>query len=64
MSAQFGGNKRAHRIPMIDAAEDDALTDWRRHLHFNPGTRSAIKRQYNKRQRRVLRRMCWIHLWN
>lgn len=39
---------------MIDGAEMDALTRWKNYLHWNPGERKAIKRQYNKRQRRML----------
>jgi len=51
----IGGSKRAHRVPMIDGAEMDAFTRWKNYLNWNPGERKAIKRQYNKRQRRMLK---------
>lgn len=41
---------------MIDGDEMDALTRWKRYLHWAPGERKRIKRQYNKRQRRELQR--------
>jgi len=49
------GHKKAHRIPMIDGDEMDALTRWHKYLHWEPGERKRIKRQYNRRQRRALK---------
>lgn len=40
------------RIPMIDGDEHDALTRWKKYIHFRPGERKRIKRKYNKRERR------------
>jgi hypothetical protein len=39
-------------IPMISGDEHDALTRWRRFLHWRPGLRARVKRGYNKRVRR------------
>jgi hypothetical protein len=39
-------------LPMKTGAEHDALTRWRRFLHWRPGVRALIKRGYNKRVRR------------
>ena len=47
--------KRAHIIPMAGGDEFDALTRWRYFLHWKPGTRKAIKRGYNRRQRAQVR---------
>lgn len=41
------------RIPLIDGAEHDALTSWRKVLKFRSGERKAIKRQYNRRFRKA-----------
>lgn len=41
------------RIPMIDGDEQDALTKWRRYLHWRSGERSRIKRKYRRRERRM-----------
>lgn len=45
-------------IPMINGDEYDALTQWKRFLHWRPGERKAIKRRYNKRVRRRGREEC------
>lgn len=45
-----------NRIPFIDGEEQDALTRWKRYLHWKPGERKRIKRQYNKRIRRNTKR--------
>jgi len=42
-------------VPMIDGDEYDAMTGWRRLLHWRPGERKAIKRKYNRRVRREAR---------
>ena len=47
--------KRAHIIPMTGGDEYDALTCWRHVYHWKPGTRKAIKRGYNRRQRAMLK---------
>jgi hypothetical protein len=52
--------KRAHTIPMTSGNEYDALTGWRHVYHWKPGTRKAIKRQYNRRQRTA--ELSWIRL--
>lgn len=41
-----------HREKMIDGPEYDALTRWKNYLHWNPGVRKRIKRQFNKRVRK------------
>lgn len=46
---------RAHTIPMRGGDEYDALTRWKRYLHWRSGERKRIKRGYNRRQRRALR---------
>jgi len=42
------------RIPLI-ADEFDAMTGWRRWLHWRAGERAAIKRRYRRRLRRWLK---------
>ena len=42
-----------HRGRLHGAAEWDALTMWRKHLHWKPGEIKIIKRRYNKRQRKI-----------
>lgn len=37
---------------MINGYEYDALTKWRRVMHFKAGTRARIKRAYRRRERR------------
>ncbi len=44
------------RIPMIDGDEYDALTKWRKVLHFKAGARARIKRRYRRRERRIGKR--------
>lgn len=43
-------------LPMKTSGEHDALTRWRRFLNWRPGVRAAIKRGYNKRVRREVKR--------
>lgn len=44
---------RHDRIPLKSADEYDALTRFRRFLRFRPGLRKSIRRGYNKRVRRL-----------
>ncbi len=44
-----------HRGRMSNGRECDALTRWKNVSHWNPGERGKIKRQYNKRQRKLWR---------
>jgi hypothetical protein len=46
---------RRHELPMKSADEHDALTRWRRFLHWRPGVRRQIKKGYNKRVRRAVK---------
>jgi hypothetical protein len=46
------------RIPLKGGAEYDALTKAKRVHNFRRGERKAIKRQYNKRFRKVAK--CWL----
>jgi len=43
----------AKRIPMNSGDEYDALTRWKRYVHWRPGERKRIKRRYNRRARRL-----------
>ena len=45
-------------IPMKNGDEYDALTKWKRFLHWKPGERKRIKRGYNKRVRQQGRKEC------
>jgi hypothetical protein len=40
-------------IPMKGGDEYDALTRWKKYLHWSPGQRKAIKRGYRRRCRRL-----------
>ena len=40
------------RIPLRSGGEYDALTRWRRVLHWRAGERRYWKRQYRRRERR------------
>ena len=40
-----------HRDPMKSGDEYDALTGWKRLLHWRPGERKKIKRRHNRRLR-------------
>lgn len=40
------------RLPLKSGDEYDALTGWRRVLHWRAGQRAAIKRRYRRRERR------------
>lgn len=42
-----------HKGRLANAREWDALTQWKNVTHWKPGERKAIKRQYNKRQRKL-----------
>lgn len=44
-------------IPLKGGDEQDALTGWRRFYHFKPGTRKEIKRKFNKRVRRFIKKI-------
>ena len=46
-----------HRLPLSGGVEQDALTGWRRCLHWRAGERRWAKRKYNRRLRQVVRRM-------
>lgn len=46
---------RSHNIPMSGGDEFDAFTGWRYLLNWEPGERKELKRQYNRRQRRMLK---------
>lgn len=48
---------KAHVIPMRGGEETDMLTRWRHVLRHDRGRSRAAKRAYNRRQRRVLRKM-------
>jgi hypothetical protein len=41
------------RIPMKSGDEYDALTSWRKVLHWRAGERARIKRHYRRRERRI-----------
>lgn len=43
----------AKRIPMKSGAEYDALTRWKKFLHWAPGERKKIKQKYNRRERKL-----------
>lgn len=45
-----------HFTPMRTGDEYDALTGWRRLLHWRAGERAKVKRLYRRRERRVLNR--------
>jgi hypothetical protein len=47
-----------HRGELKDGDEWDALTRARRFYHWRPGELRAIKRRYNKRQRKEARFEC------
>ncbi len=42
------------RVPMTDADEYNALTRAKKFYHWRPGQRKAIKRRFNRRERRFL----------
>ena len=44
-------------IPMNSGDEHDALTRWRRFLHWKPGERVRIKRGFRRRVRRLAKRL-------
>lgn len=43
----------AKRIKLIDGDEQDALTPYKRHVHWHAHARKRIKRKYNRRERRT-----------
>ena len=44
---------------MIDGDEIDGLNRCKRYIKWKPNTRKAIKRKYNKRQRKQARAILW-----
>jgi hypothetical protein len=40
-------------LPLKGGDEYDALTRWKRLLHWRPGIRAWMKRKYNKRVRKA-----------
>ncbi len=44
------------RIPMKSGDEFDALTNWRKVMHFKAGARARIKRRFRRRERRLGKR--------
>ena len=46
-----------HREKLIRGDEYDALTRWKRVLHWKPGERPAVKRRFWKRIRAKFRRL-------
>lgn len=46
------GMKLGRTLPLKGGDEYDALTKWKKFLKWRAGQRKAIKRAYNKRQRR------------
>lgn len=49
MADQSNSRRRA---PMKSGDEVDALTRWRHVLFWKPGERKAVKRSFNRRERR------------
>lgn len=47
------------RIPMKTGDEYDALTGWRKVLHWRAGERARIKRLYRRRERYANRVSLW-----
>jgi len=43
-------------IPLVSGDEQDALTGWRKYLHWRPGQRKLIKRFHRHRIRRWWKR--------
>jgi hypothetical protein len=44
------------RIPFINGDEQDALTKWKSVYNWRPGQRKRVKRRYNRRMRRIVKR--------
>lgn len=44
------------RIPFKNGDEYDALTDWKHVHNFKKGQVKGIKRRYNKRMRRIVKK--------
>ena len=42
-----------HAVPLTNADEEDAFTQWRRYLYWKAGERRKIKQRYRRRCRRV-----------
>lgn len=40
---------------MVDGDEHDALTRWKKYLHWRAGQRGRIKKKYNRRERKQTR---------
>lgn len=43
-------------IPMKNGIEYDALTEWKNYLNFRSGIRKEIKQEFNKRERRFVKK--------
>ena len=54
-----------HELPMISGDEYDALTRWRKNLHWHAKARRSTKRGYNRRCRRMaslnIRKECTVY---
>lgn len=53
----YGAPTMSHRIPMNDGDEYDALSKWKRLFRWRPGKRKAVKKKYNKRFRKEVKRI-------
>jgi hypothetical protein len=51
-----------HRGQMKGGDEYDALTRWKRVLHWRPGVRAWIKNKFNRRSRREIDSECCMGL--
>jgi len=52
---------RKIRIPLKSGIEFDALTGWKKVLYWHPGQRKWVKRKYNKRLRKQLKREAFLN---
>lgn len=48
------------RMPLKTGDEYDALTRWKKFLHWKPGKRKRIKKAYNKKERKWLNKILKI----
>ena len=44
-------------MPLKTGDEYDALTRWKKFLHWKPGERKRIKKAYNKKERKWLNKI-------
>ena len=51
-------------IPLKGGMEFDALTKWKNYCSFKAGTRQEIKKKFNRRERRIIRRLIKADLYN